>query len=135
MQLEQRIKMAEYRQPKSTIKKQVSIMLPMEVYEGAKRDAKKYNRSMAYHIVETLRITFSDSITEVQIEREQAAKMNVLEQLKTKAKSEGRSLKWLILLEDVFWRFAESKAAEGFGSDFQADLFTFVSIMYESHKS
>ena len=98
--------MAEYRQPKNTLKKQVSLMLPTEIYEGAKRDAKKYNRSMAYHIVETLRITFSEAIQEVQTEREQAAKINILEQFKMQAQAEGRSQNWLKLLENVFWKFA-----------------------------
>ena len=81
--------MTEYRQPKNTLKKQVSILLPMEIYEGAKRDAKTYNRSMAYHIVETLRLTFADAIDEVKAEKEQAAKVNVLERLKTQARVEN----------------------------------------------
>jgi len=127
--------MAEYRQPKNTLKKQVSLMLPTEIYEGAKRDAKKYNRSMAYHIVETLRITFSEAIQEVQTEREQAAKINILEQFKVQAQAEGRSKNWLTLLESIFWRFAESKPAEDLGPDFLPDLFTFVTIMEESHKT
>ena len=127
--------MAEYRQPKNTLKKQVSLMLPTEIYEGAKRDAKKYNRSMAYHIVETLRITFSEAIQEVQTEREQAAKINILEQFKMQAQAEGRSQNWLKLLESVFWKFAESKPVEDLGPDFQPDLFTFISIMEESHKT
>ncbi|MAJ75008.1 hypothetical protein CMK13_18650 [Candidatus Poribacteria bacterium] len=127
--------MAEYRQPKNTLKKQVSLMLPTEIYEGAKRDAKTYNRSMAYHIVETLRITFSEAIQEVQTEREQAAKINILEQFKMQAQAEGRSQNWLKLLESVFWKFAESKPAEDLGPDFQPDLFTFISIMEESHKT
>ncbi|MEE2909815.1 MAG: hypothetical protein VX830_05360 [Candidatus Poribacteria bacterium] len=127
--------MAEYRQPKNTLKKQVSLMLPTEIYEGAKRDAKKYNRSMAYHIVETLRITFSEAIQEVQTEREQAAKINILEQFKVQAQSEGRSQNWLTLLESIFWKFAESKPAEDLGPDFLPDLFTFVTIMEESHKT
>lgn len=127
--------MAEYRQPKNTLKKQVSLMLPTEIYEGAKRDAKKYNRSMAYHIVETLRITFSEAIQEVQTEREQAAKINILEQFKVQAQAEGRSQNWLTLLESIFWKFAESKPAEDLGPDFLPDLFTFVTIMEESHKT
>ncbi|MBR55469.1 hypothetical protein CMK19_17060 [Candidatus Poribacteria bacterium] len=127
--------MAEYRQPKNTLKKQVSLMLPTEIYEGAKRDAKKYNRSMAYHIVETLRITFSEAIQEVQTEREQAAKINILEQFKVQAQSEGRNQNWLTLLESIFWKFAESKPAEDLGPDFLPDLFTFVTIMEESHKT
>ena len=127
--------MAEYRQPKNTLKKQVSLMLPTEIYEGAKRDANKYNRSMAYHIVETLRITFSEAIQEVQTEREQAAKINILEQFKVQAQSEGRSQNWLTLLESIFWKFAESKPAEDLGPDFLPDLFTFVTIMEESHKT
>ena len=127
--------MAEYRQPKNTLKKQVSLMLPTEIYEGAKRDAMKYNRSMAYHIVETLRITFSEAIQEVQTEREQAAKINILEQFKVQAQAEGRSQNWLTLLESIFWKFAESKPAEDLGPDFLPDLFTFVTIMEESHKT
>ena len=127
--------MAEYRQPKNTLKKQVSLMLPTEIYEGAKRDAKKYNRSMAYHIVETLRLTFSEAIQEVQTEREQAAKINILEQFKVQAQSEGRSQNWLTLLESIFCKFAESKPAEDLGPDFLPDLFTFVTIMEESHKT
>ena len=110
-------------------------MLPTEIYEGAKRDAKKYNRSMAYHIVETLRITFSEAIQEVQTDREQAAKINILEQFKVQAQSEGRSQNWLTLLESIFWKFAESKPAEDLGPDFLPDLFTFVTIMEESHKT
>ena len=128
------IPMTEYRQPKNTLKKQVSILLPMEIYEGAKRDAKTYNRSMAYHIVETLRLTFADAIDEVKAEKEQAAKVNVLERLKAQAGVENRSESWLAQLEIVFWKFAQSKPAEAFDSDFQRDLFTFVNIMNETGK-
>ena len=67
--------MKEYRQPKHSLKKQISILFPFEIYDGAKRDAQKYGRSMAYHIVETLRLTYDKSIKEVQAEREEAAKV------------------------------------------------------------
>ena len=57
--------MKEYRQPKHSLKKQISLLLPFEIYDGAKRDAQKYGRSMAYHIVETLRLSYDKSIKEV----------------------------------------------------------------------
>jgi hypothetical protein len=124
--------MKEYRQPKDTLKKQISLLLPLDVYDGAKRDAQKYNRSMAYHIVETLRITFDKSIREVQAEREEAAKLKILQEMKEKAKADGRSEEWMLALEKVFDRFAQAKAAEDFTADFQADLVMFATMMQEA---
>ena len=124
--------MKEYRQPKGSLKKQISLLLPLDIYEGARRDSQKYNRSMAYHIVETLRLTFDQSIKEVQAEREAAAKMQVLEQIKEQGIAEGRSEKWMLALEQVFNRFAETKTAEDFTEAFQKDLVMFATMMLEA---
>ena len=124
--------MKEYRQPKDSLKKQVSLLLPLDIYEGAKRDAQKYNRSMAYHIVETLRVTFDKSIQEVQAEREEAAKMTILQQMKQLAEDEGKSEEFLQALETVFNRFAEKKGSEDFTEDFQEDVMTFAAMMLET---
>ena len=124
--------MKEYRQPKDSLKKQVSLLLPLDIYEGAKRDAQKYSRSMAYHIVETLRVTFDKSIQEVQAEREEAAKMTILQQMKQLAEDEGKSDEFLQALETVFNRFAEKKRSEDFTEDFQEDVMTFAAMMLET---
>ena len=124
--------MKEYRQPKDSLKKQISLLLPLDIYEGAKRDAQKYNRSMAYHIVETLRVTFDKSIKEVQAEREEAAKMTILQQMTQLAEDEGKSDEFLQALETVFNRFAEKKRAEDFTEDFQEDVMTFAAMMLET---
>ena len=124
--------MKEYRQPKDSLKKQISLLLPLDIYEGAKRDSQKYNRSMAYHIVETLRVTFDKSIQEVQAEREEAAKMTILRQMKQQAEDSGRSEEYLQALETVFSRFAEAKRAEDFTEAFQEDVMTFASMMLET---
>ena len=123
--------MKEYRQPKGSLKKQISLLLPMDIYEGAKRDSQKYNRSMAYHIVETLRVTFDKSIQEVQAEREEAAKMTILQQMKQQAADEGKSEKFLQALETVFQRFGETKRSEDFTEAFQQDIVTFAAMMQE----
>ena len=127
--------MKEYRQSKDSLKKQISLLLPLDIYEGARRDAQKYNRSMAFHIVETLRLTFDKSIREVQVERETAAKVEVLEQMKEQATAEGRSEEWLLALEQVFKRFAETKSAEDFTEAFQKDLVMFATMMLEVGES
>ena len=124
--------MKEYRQPKDTLKKQISLLLPLDIYEGAKRDSQKYNRSMAYHIVETLRVTFDKSIKEVQAEREDAAKMTLLQQLKEQAENEGKSEEFVQALETVFQRFAEKKGSEDFTEAFQQDIMMFASMMQET---
>ena len=124
--------MKEYRQPKHSLKKQVSILLPFEVYDGAKRDAQKYGRSMAYHIVETLRLTFDKSIQEVQSEREEAAKVKILQEMRLKAQAEGKSEAFCHVLEMVFTRFAEVKKAEDFTEDFQQDVMMFADVMLET---
>lgn len=124
--------MKEYRQPKDSLKKQISLLLPLDIYEGAKRDSQKYNRSMAYHIVETLRVTFDKSIQEVQAEREEAAKMTILQQMKQQAEDEGKSEEFLQVLEMVFNRFGETKRAEDFTEAFQGDVMTFASMMLET---
>lgn len=124
--------MKEYRQPKDSLKKQISLLLPLDVYEGAKRDSQKYSRSMAYHIVETLRVTFDKSIQEIQAEREEAAKMTILQQMKQQAEDEGKSEEFLQALETVFNRFAETKRAEDFTEAFQEDVMTFASMMLET---
>jgi hypothetical protein len=124
--------MKEYRQPKDSLKKQISLLLPLDIYEGAKRDAQKYNRSMAYHIVETLRVTFDKSIQEIQAEREEAAKMTILQQMTQLAEDEGKSDEFLQALETVFNRFAEKKRAEDFTEDFQEDVMTFAAMMLET---
>ena len=124
--------MKEYRQPKDSLKKQISLLLPLDIYEGAKRDAQKYNRSMAYHIVETLRVTFDKSIQEIQAEREEAAKMTILQQMTQLAEDEGKSDEFLQALETVFNRFAEKKRAEDFTEDFQEDVMTFATMMLET---
>lgn len=123
--------MKEYRQPKDSLKKQISLLLPMDVYEGAKRDSQKYNRSMAYHIVETLRVTFDKSIQEVQSEREEAAKMTILQQLKQQAVDQGKSEEFLDALETVFNRFSATKQSVDFTEAFQQDLMTFAAMMQE----
>jgi hypothetical protein len=124
--------MKEYRQPKDSLKKQISLLLPLDIYEGAKRDAQKYNRSMAYHIVETLRVTFDKSIQEIQAEREEAAKMTILQQMTQLAEDEGKSDEFLQALETVFNRFAEKKRSEDFTEDFQEDVMTFAAMMLET---
>ena len=124
--------MKEYRQPKDSLKKQISLLLPLDIYEGAKRDSQKYNRSMAYHIVETLRVTFDKSIQEIQAEREEAAKMTILRQMRQQAEDAGRSEEYLQALETVFSRFAETKRAEDFTEAFQEDVMTFASMMLET---
>ncbi|RKU06284.1 hypothetical protein C6502_20520 [Candidatus Poribacteria bacterium] len=124
--------MKEYRQPKDSLKKQISLLLPLDIYEGAKRDSQKYNRSMAYHIVETLRVTFDKSIQEVQAEREEAAKMTILERMKQQAEEAGKPEKFLQALEAVFNRFAEKKRAEDFTEAFQEDVITFAAMMLET---
>ena len=124
--------MKEYRQPKDSLKKQISLLLPMDIYEGAKRDSQKYNRSMAYHIVETLRVTFDKSIQEVQAEREAAAKMTILQQMKQRAEDESKSEEFLQALETIFNRFAEKKRAEDFTEAFQQDIVTFAAMMLEA---
>ena len=124
--------MKEYRQSKDSLKKQISLLLPMDIYEGAKRDSQKYNRSMAYHIVETLRVTFDKSIQEVQAEREAAAKMTILQQMRQQAEDEGKSEGFLQALETVFNRFAETKRAEDFTDAFQQDIVTFAAMMLEA---
>ena len=123
--------MKEYRQSKGSLKKQISLLLPMDIYEGAKRDSQKYSRSMAYHIVETLRVTFDKSIQEVQAEREEAAKMTILQQMKQQAADEGKSAEFLQALETVFQRFAETKRSEDFTEAFQQDIVTFAAMMQE----
>ena len=124
--------MKEYRQPKDSLKKQISLLLPLDIYDGAKRDSQKYSRSMAYHIVETLRVTFDKSIQEVQAEREEAAKMTILQQMKQQAADEGKSEEFLQALETVFNRFAETKPSEDFTEAFQADIVTFAGMMIET---
>ena len=124
--------MKEYRQPKDSLKKQISLLLPLDIYDGAKRDSQKYNRSMAYHIVETLRVTFDKSIQEVQAEREAAAKMTILQKMQQRAADEGESEEFLQALETVFNRFAEKKRAEDFTEAFQEDVMTFTSMMLET---
>ena len=124
--------MKEYRQPKDSLKKQISLLLPMEIYEGAKRDSQKYNRSMAYHIVETLRVTFDKSIQEVQAEREEAAKMTILQRLKQQATDEGKSEDFLEALEAVFKRFSDAKQSVDFTEAFQQDIMTFAAMMQET---
>ena len=127
-----RIPMKEYRQPKDSLKKQISLLLPLDIYEGAKRDAQKYSRSMAYHIVETLRVTFDKSIQEVQAEREEAAKLTILQQMQQQVEDEGKSNEFLQALETVFNRFAETKRSEDFTEAFQADIMTFAAMMLET---
>ena len=124
--------MKEYRQPKGSLKKQISLLLPLDIYEGAKRDSQKYNRSMAYHIVETLRVTFDKSIQEIQTEREKAAKITILQQMKQSAVDEGKSEEFLQALETVFNRFAETKQAADFTEAFQQDIVTFAAMMQET---
>lgn len=124
--------MKEYRQPKDSLKKQISLLLPLDIYEGAKRDAQKYSRSMAYHIVETLRVTFDKSIQEVQAEREEAAKLTILQQMRQQVEDEGKSSEFLQALETVFNRFAETKRSEDFTEAFQADIMTFAAMMLET---
>ena len=124
--------MKEYRQPKDSLKKQISLLLPLDIYEGAKRDAKKYSRSMAYHIVETLRVTFDKSIQEVQAEREEAAKLTILQRMQQQVEDEGKSNEFLQALETVFNRFAETKRSEDFTEAFQADIMTFAAMMLET---
>ena len=126
--------MKVYRQPKDSLKKQVSLLLPLEVYDGIKRDSEKYSRSMAYHIVETLRITFDKSIREVQAEREEAAKIKILQQMKEKAKAEGKGENLIQALETVFNGFAQVKASEDFTEDFQQDLMVFATMMLNTQK-
>ena len=124
--------MKEYRQPKDSLKKQISLLLPLDIYEGAKRDSQKYNRSMAYHIVETLRVTFDKSIQEVQAEREEAAKMTILERMKQQAEEAGKPEEFIEALETIFNRFAEKKRAEDFTEAFQEDVITFAAMMLET---
>lgn len=123
--------MKEYRQPKDSLKKQISLLLPLDIYEGAKRDSQKYSRSMAYHIVETLRVTFDTSIKEVQAEREAAAKMTIFQQMKQYAEAEGRSDEFLQALETVFQRFSKTKSSEDFTDAFQRDIMMFADMMQE----
>ena len=124
--------MKEYRQSKDSLKKQISLLLPLDIYEGAKRDSQKYNRSMAYHIVETLRVTFDASIKEVQAEREAAAKMTIYEQMKQQAEEDSKSEEFLQALETVFQRFAETKKSEDFTEAFQQDIMMFADMMQQT---
>lgn len=124
--------MKEYRQPKHSLKKQISILLPFEIYDGAKRDAQKYGRSMAYHIVETLRLTYDKSIKEVQAEREEAAKVRILQEMTEEARGKGESKELCETLETVFENFAEVKKAEDFTSEFRNDVVMFAKMMLES---
>ena len=121
--------MKEYRQPKESLKKQISLLLPIEVYDGAKRDAQRHNRSMAYHIVETLRLSFDKAINEVLEERELAAKAIVLRELQASASQAGKSEAYLRTLETVFNRFAEVKSAEEFTEAFKNDVLMFADLM------
>lgn len=124
--------MREYRQPKNSLKKQVSLLLPFEVYEGAKRDAHKYGRSMAYHIVETLRLSFDKSIQEIQSERETAEKEIILQDMRRQAAEDNESEAFCRALEAVFARFAEVKKSEEFTRDFRQDVITFARLMLDS---
>lgn len=124
--------MKEYRQPKHSLKKQISILLPFEIYDGAKRDAQKYGRSMAYHIVETLRLTYDKSIKEVQAEKEEAAKVRILQEMTEKAQAGGESKEFCEALESVFGNFAEVKKAEDFTPEFRNDVSMFAKMMLES---
>ncbi len=127
--------MKEYRQAKNSLKKQISLLLPIEVYEGAKRDSQRYNRSMAYHIVETLRITYSKSIEEIQAEKEAAAQHKILQELKEKAAAAGKSEELVQAIETVFHRFTQVKTSNDFTEDFQQDIMTFAAMMLESEAS
>ena len=124
--------MKEYRQPKDSLKKQISLLLPYEIYDGAKRDAKKYGRSMAYHIVETLRLTYDKSIKEVQAEKEEASKLRILQEMTQEAEAKGKSQEFCKALETVFARFAEVKKSEDFTPEFRSDVMMFANIMSES---
>ena len=124
--------MKEYRQPKHSLKKQISILLPFEIYDGAKRDAQKYGRSMAYHIVETLRLTYDKSIKEVQAEREEAAKVRILQEMTEEALEKGESKEFCSTLESVFATFSEVKEAEDFTPEFRNDVVMFATMMLES---
>ena len=124
--------MKEYRQSKHSLKKQISLLLPMDIYDGAKRDARKYGRSMAYHIVETLKLAFDKSINEVQAEKEEAAKVKILEDMMQKAQAEGRLDDFCQALETVFTRFAEVKKADEFTEEFQHDVMMFAKMMLET---
>lgn len=124
--------MKEYRQPKHSLKKQISILLPFEIYDGAKRDAQKYGRSMAYHIVETLRLTYDKSIKEVQAEKEEAAKVRILQQMTEEAQEKGESKEFCVTLEAVFGNFSEVKKAEDFTPEFRNDVVMFAKMMFES---
>ena len=126
--------MKEYRQSKDSLKKQISLLLPLDIYEGTKRDSQKYNRSMAYHIVETLRVTFDKSIQEIQAEREEAAKITILQQMKQQSEDKGKSEEFLQALETVFQRFAEVKRAEDFTEAFQQDIMMFAAMMQETKR-
>jgi hypothetical protein len=90
---------------------------------------------MAYHIVETLQITFDKSIQEVLAEREEAAKMKVLQQMKQEVQDEGKSEQFLQALETVFNRFAKVKKAEDFTEDFQQDIMMFATMMQEAKRA
>ena len=127
--------MREYRQPKDSLKKQVSILLPFEVYEGAKRDACKYGRSMAYHIVETLRLSFEKSIQEIEAEREAAEKEIILLQMKRQASDANEPEAFFAALETVFARFAQVKKADEFTKDFREDVMTFARLMLDAESS
>ena len=124
--------MKEYRQAKNSLKKQVSLLLPIEVYEGAKRDSQRYNRSMAYHIVETLRLTYSKSIEEILAEKEAAAQQRILQDLKERAAVAGKSEELIQAIETVFNRFAQVKTSKDFTEDFQQDIMTFAAMMLET---
>ena len=127
--------MREYRQPKDSLKKQVSILLPFEVYDGAKRDAIKYGRSMAYHIVETLRLSFDKSIQEIEEERQAAEKEIILQEMKREAVDASESEEFCAALETVFARFAEVKKADEFTRDFRQDVMTFARLMVDAEQS
>ncbi|MDE0300906.1 MAG: hypothetical protein OXN17_19915 [Candidatus Poribacteria bacterium] len=124
--------MKEYRQPKHSLKKQISLLLPFEIYDGAKRDAQKYGRSMAYHIVETLRLTYDKSIKEVQAEKEAAAKVRILQEMTNEALENGESEEFCSTLESVFGTFSEVKKAEDFTAEFRNDVVMFAKMMLES---
>ena len=126
--------MKEYRQPKHSLKKQISILLPFEIYDGAKRDSQKYGRSMAYHIVETLRLTYDKSIKEVQAERQEAAKVRILQEMTQEAQATGKSTEFCETLESVFGNFSKVKQADDFTPEFRNDVMMFAQIMLDSGK-
>ena len=90
---------------------------------------------MAYHIVETLRLSFEKSIQEIEAEREAAEKEIILQQMKRQASDANEPEAFFAALETVYARFAQVKKADEFTKDFREDVMTFARLMLDAESS